>query len=78
MCSMYMILVVFLYLEQKDFSGNVESLQVIASAKRNDNTALIRIKETRANITLDWGWFIGQWWEFWPANNHLSEHFPSF
>ena len=40
---------------QRDFSGNMENLQMTASSRINSHTELNRIDETRGNITVEGG-----------------------
>ena len=44
-----------LELDQRDFSGNIEGLQMTASSRINSRTDLNRIEETRGNITVEEG-----------------------
>ena len=44
-----------LELDQRDFLGNIESLQMTASSRINSHTDLNRIDETRGNITVERG-----------------------
>ena len=39
--------------DQRDFSGNIECLQMTASSRKNSDTDLIIIHETRGNITAE-------------------------
>ena len=41
--------------DQRDFSGNIESLQLTASSRLNSHTNLNRFDETRGNITVESG-----------------------
>ena len=39
--------------DQRDFTGNIEGLQMTASSRMNSNTNLNKIVETRVNITVE-------------------------
>ena len=64
--------------DQRDFSGNIESLRMTASSRTNSHKDLNRINETRCNITVEGGrWLVGQRKNYWPANTHSSHSLPS-
>ena len=41
--------------DQREFSGNIEGLQMTASSRKNSHTDLKRLDETRSNITVEGG-----------------------
>ena len=41
--------------DQRDFSGNIEGLQMTTSSRTNSHTDLNRIDEIRGNITVEGG-----------------------
>ena len=46
---------------QRDFSGNIEGLQMTASSKINSHTDLNRIDETRRSIFVEGGdWLVNE------------------